>query len=219
MLFRSRDNLFRRVMALDDYVVYMDTDSIKLVQGYDEKIIEDYNETVKQRIEYVSKALRIDISRFAPRDKYGEEHMLGLFEYETNGLNEYTYNKFKTMGAKKYCYERFEFKDKEKKEIEEKISITVAGVPKNGYKCIKTMEDFKDNLYFPSSITNKKAAIYNDYQDEYLLVDYQGNEERITDKSTMLLIPASYTLGKSQDYQTLLTDNSSERARFNERGV
>lgn len=215
----ARDNLFRRVMALDDYVVYMDTDSIKLVQGYDEKIIEDYNKTVEERIKYVSRALRIDISRFSPKDKYGEEHMLGLFEYETNGLNQYTYNKFKTMGAKKYCFERFEFKDKEKKEIEEKISITVAGVPKKGSICIKTMEDFNDGLYFPSSITNKKAAIYNDYQDEFLLVDYQGNEERICEKSSMLLIPASYTLGKSQDYQTLLIDNSSERARYNERGV
>ena len=47
----ARNNLLRRVIELDEYVIYCDTDSIKLRQGYDKSIIEKYNETVKNKID------------------------------------------------------------------------------------------------------------------------------------------------------------------------
>lgn len=212
----ARDNLFRRVMALDDYVVYMDTDSIKLVDGYDKNIFYNYNKKVEKRIDYVSHALRIDKSKFAPLDIHGKSHMLGIYEYETNGLGEHTYKEFITQGAKKYCFIRDE-KDKETGEIiKDKISITVAGVPKSGSKCIKNIEDFNDGLYFPYSVTNKESIVYIDEQEEIELEDYQGNKEIIKDKSGCCLLPTSYTLNKSNDYRNLLIDNSSERARYKE---
>ena len=212
----ARDNLFRRVMALDDYVVYMDTDSIKLVEGYDKNVFINYNKEVEKRIDYVSNAIRIPKDKFQPTDIYGKKHLLGVFEFETNGLNEHTYNRFITQGAKKYCFERDE-KDKKTKEIiKNKISITVAGVPKSGSKCIKNIEDFNDGLYFPYSITNKQSVVYIDDQEEVELTDYLGNTMTIKDKSGCCLIPCSYTLSKSNDYRNLLTDNSSERARYKE---
>lgn len=211
----ARDNLWRRVMELDEYVLYVDTDSIKLREGYNRKIIEDYNKEVKKRIEYVSKVLRIDKSKFAPCDKDGAERMLGLFELEGNGLNPTTYTRFVTQGAKKYCFERLE-KDKETKEIKNKISITVSGVPKRGAKVLTCLDDFKDNLYFPYSVTNKQSVVYNDVQEPIELTDYQGNTVLITDKSACCLLPSSYTLGRSEDYQHLLINNSSERARYRE---
>ena len=140
--------------------------------------------------------------------------MLGLFEYETNGLGEHTYNKFVTQGAKKYCYERDE-KDKDTGEIvKNKISITVAGVPKAGYKCLKSIEDFKDNLYFPYSVTGKQSVVYIDEQESVELTDYLGIKNKITDKSGCCIIPCSYTLNESDEYRSLLIDNSSKRARF-----
>ena len=211
----ARDNLFRRVMALDDYVVYMDTDSVKLVDGYDKNVFIEYNKEVEKKIDYVSKVLRIDKERFQPMDIYGKKHLLGLFEYETNNLNKHTYNKFITQGAKKYCYQRDE-KEKDGKIIKNKISITVAGVPKGGSKCIKNIEDFNDGLYFPSSITKKQSIVYIDKQEEIELTDYFGITMTIKDKSGCCLIPCSYTLSKSNDYRNLLTDNSSERARYKE---
>lgn len=212
----ARDNLFRRVMALDDYVAYMDTDSIKLIPGYDKKIIDSYNKEVERRINYTSRVLRIDKERFAPKDKDGIPHMLGLFEFETNGIGEHTYKKFCTQGAKKYCYVRDE-KDKTSKDIiKDKLSITVAGIPKKlGCKCLNSIEEFKDGLYFSSKITNKQSAVYIDDLQIKELTDYQGNVEKVVMKSAVCLIPTSYTLGKSHDYQQLLTDNSSKRARFN----
>lgn len=212
----ARDNLIRRIMDLDEYVVYADTDSIKLVPGYDKNVILDYNKKVEERINYVSQALRIPKERFAPKDIHGKEHMLGLFEYETNGLNKHTYNRFITQGAKKYAYERDE-KDKETKEIiVNKISITVAGVPKRGYKCLKKLEDFKDDLIFDYETTHKQMIAYNDNQLEVLLEDYQGNIERVKDKSGACILPTTYVLSKSNDYAALLSDNSSKKARFKE---
>ena len=43
----ARDNLLRRVLELDEYVCYCDTDSCKLVQGYDKSIFDKYNLSVK----------------------------------------------------------------------------------------------------------------------------------------------------------------------------
>ena len=210
----ARDNLFRRVMALDDYVVYMDTDSIKLVQGYNKDIFINYNKEVERKIDYVSRVLRIDKQKFAPSDIHGTSHMLGLFEYETNGLNPNTYKKFCTQGAKKYCYVRDE-KDKDTGNIiKDKISITVAGVPKAGAKCINKIEEFKDNLYFSYSITHKQSVVYIDNQESIELIDYLGIKKRINDRGGCCILPTSYTLNKSNDYRNLLIDNSSKRARF-----
>ena len=212
----ARDNLIRRIMDLDEYMIYADTDSLKLKEGYDKTVIDKYNETVKKRIEYVAEALRIPIERFAPKDIHGNSHMLGLFEYETNGLNDHTYSSgFITQGAKKYAYKRKE-KDKETGEIKEKISITVAGVPKNGSKCLKRLEDFKDDLVFDYETTHKQMLMYNDDQPELMLEDYQGHVVKVTEKSGACILPTTYVLGKSNDYVSLLTDNSSKRARFRE---
>lgn len=201
----ARDNLFRRVMELDDYVVYMDTDSIKLVPGYNVNIFKEYNKKVENRIKYVSERLRIPCDNFAPKDIHGIPHMLGLFEYEeVEKGNPHTYDKFCTQGAKKYCYV-----------VNDKIHITVAGVPKKkGSKCLTKIEDFNDGLYFPYSITNKQNVVYIDHQEKIELVDYLGNKMLIEDKGGCCLIPASYTLSKSNDYRMLLTDNHSKRAVY-----
>ena len=85
-------------MKLDDYEIYADTDSIKLISGYDKKVIDDYNESVIKKLKQVSKDLDIPFSKFAPEDIKGRKHCLGLFEKEeTSKVNtEFTYKEFKT---------------------------------------------------------------------------------------------------------------------------
>ena len=201
----ARDNLIRRMMELDEYVVYGDTDSIKLRSGYNKEVFTKYNNKVKRRIENVSKLLKIGVENYAPYDIYGVPHMLGLFESETKDGREFTYDKFITQGAKKYAYE-----------IDGKIHITVAGVPKSGSKVLKDLKDFKDDLVFDHDITKKNMLMYNDNQSEVILTDYQGNVEKVTEKSGCCILPTTYVLGKSYDYMNLLTDNSSNRARYKE---
>lgn len=64
----ARNNLLRNVIKLDEYVIYCDTDSMKLKKGYDIEVIKYYNNFVENKIKTVSKILNIDIDRFAPID-------------------------------------------------------------------------------------------------------------------------------------------------------
>ena len=211
----ARNNLLQNVMKLDHYVVYCDTDSIKLVEGYDKSIIEDYNNSVKKRIKYVSEKLGIDYNRYSPKDKDGEEHMLGLFELEKKEYQNYSYNEFITQGAKKYAVKETVL-DKKTQEISEKINITVAGVPKKGAKALKKLEEFKDGLIFKYEDTGKNLLFYVDNQEPYILRDYLGEELEVTDNSGCCLLPNSYTLGKALDYAYLLSDDSTKRSIYKE---
>lgn len=198
----ARYNLLSNLIKLDEHVVYADTDSLKLYGNFDKNVINDYNNNVIKKIEKVSKELEIDINRFKPKDKKGIEHMLGLFEHDGS------YNEFITQGAKKYAY-----RDKENK-----IHITVAGVPKKGAKALKSLNDFKDNFVFDFKDTGKNLLIYNDEMENFILEDYQGNKEEIKAKYGCSLIPTTYELGKSLEYCNLISDNSSKRAIYIEEG-
>lgn len=194
----ARDNLLRRVIDLDDKVIYCDTDSIKICQGYNKEIFDSYNRSVEENIRKVSDILNIPFDKYAPEDSKGIKHLLGVFEYEGR------YDKFITQGAKKYCVEK-----------NGELHITVSGVPKKkGDKCLKSIYDFKDDLVFQADITNKKTVIYNDIQFPIDIIDYNGVKYKVEDKSGACLLPAEYTLNKALEYANLLTDNSSERAKF-----
>lgn len=201
----ARDNLLRRVIELDDYVVYCDTDSCKLVDGYDKSVFEKYNESVVEKIKFVSKNLEIPFEKYAPKDKKGVPHLLGVFESETEGDSKYTYSKFITQGAKKYAVEQ-----------NGKIKITIAGVPKSGAKALKSLDDFRDNLVFKYEDTNKNILMYVDAQDSFELTDYLGKKAIVNDKSGCCLLPTTYVLGKSEEYANLISDDSSHRAIYKE---
>lgn len=201
----ARDNLLRRVIELDDYVVYCDTDSCKLVDGYDKSVFEKYNESVVEKIKFVSKHLEIPFEKYAPKDKKGVPHLLGVFESETEGDSKYTYSKFITQGAKKYAVEQ-----------NGKIKITIAGVPKSGAKALKSLDDFRDNLVFKYEDTGKNILMYVDAQDSFELTDYLGKKAIVNDKSGCCLLPTTYVLGKSEEYANLISDDSSHRAIYKE---
>ncbi len=215
----ARKNLLENVIKLDEYVVYCDTDSIKLKQGFDKNIINNYNKSVIEKIKNVSNLLEIDIKKYKPKDKKGNERMLGLFE------NDGIYKKFITQGAKKYCYikekENEKIKDtdnivKKGKTKSEVLEITIAGVPKRGARELKKIEDFKDNLVFHFENTNKNLLLYVDDMSPTLITDYLGNEEIITDKHACVILPTTYILGKSEEYTKLISDDSSKRAIYKE---
>ena len=199
----ARDNLLRRVVDLDQYVVYCDTDSIKCVQGYDHKVFDEYNKTVVEKIKNVSEILNIPFEKYSPTDSKGIPHLLGVFECETGKGRKYTYDKFITQGAKKYCVE-----------IDGEIEVTVSGVPKSGAKCLKRIEDFRDDLVFDYEYTHKNMIMYNDDQKPFALMDYNGVKYLVKDKTGCCILPTTYELGKAMEYADLLTENSSQRAKF-----
>ena len=78
------------------------------------------------------------------------------------------------------------------------------------------MKDFNDDFVFSHEDTGKNLLIYNDEMSEFELVDYQGNKEIVKNKYGCVLVPTTYVLGKSLEYATLISDESSERAIYNE---
>ena len=205
----ARHNLLENVKKLDQYVVYCDTDSIKVLPGYDKNIILDYNKSVAKRIKDVSTKLNIDIERFTPKDIKGQERMLGVFDDDGH------YEEFITQGAKKYAVKQWT-KNKKTGEDELKIKITVAGVPKSGAKALKDLHDFKDDFVFEYKDTNKNLLFYVEDQQPVEVTDYLGNKYTITDKSGCCLVPTTYVLGKALEYANLVSDASSSRAIYKE---
>ena len=195
----ARDNLLRRVIENDDYVIYCDTDSCKLVKGYDENVFTEYNKQVEERINLVCRVLKLDPKKYAPSDIKGNKHMMGLFEKECN------YEEFITQGAKKYAYK-----------IDGKIHITVAGVPKVGAKALKNLNEFKDDFVFNYKDTNKNLVLYTEEQSPIEVTDYLGLKYLVTDKSGCCILPNTYKLSKSLDYSNLISDDSSKRSIYKE---
>ena len=188
-------------MKLDSYVVYCDTDSLKLKEGYDKQVIEDYNKFVERKIRHVSEILNIPLEKYAPKDIKGKTRMLGLFDDDGH------YKEFITQGAKKYAY----------KDEKDELHITVSGVPKSGASALKgDLNNFKDDLVFEFKDTKKNLLIYVEDQEPVEIEDYLGNIATITDKSGCCILPTTYILGKSQEYEHLLSDESAKRAIYNE---
>lgn len=198
----ARYNLLKNVVKLDDYVVYCDTDSMKLLEGYNKDVIDDYNKEVVEKIEKSSRTLEIDINKYKPKDKRGKERMLGLFDYEGQ------YEEFITQGAKKYAYKQ-----------DGEIHITVAGVPKRAKSSLKKLDDFRDDYVFEFKDTNKLLLMYIDEQEDIEITDYQGHTTKVHEKSGCCLLPTTYVLSKSMEYADLISDSSSKRAIFKEGGM
>lgn len=185
----ARSNLLKNVIQLDEYVVYCDTDSMKLKEGYNKEVIENYNKFVINKIKHVSKILDIPYEKFSPKDSKGERHILGVFE------NDGKYDEFITQGAKKYCYTKWIDKEKIKDDTNVQeikgnkakvLEITVAGVPKSGALGLKDITEFKDDFKFDFKYTNKNLLMYCENQEKCSIIDYQGNEYTVEDKSRLL---------------------------------
>ena len=178
------------------------------MQGsYNKNILKEYNKKAIEKLKKVAKDLKIPFEKFSPKDIKGKEHTLGLFEKEfTSDINrDFTYKEFITQGAKKYAY----------RTMDDVVKITVSGVPKKGAKALKNdLKNFNDNLLFKFEDTGKNMVIYNDLQDDFEIVDFQGNKEIIHQKTSSVIVPATYELNKSNEYAEFLNDNSEARAKY-----
>ena len=215
----ARSNLLKNVIQLDKYVVYCDTDSMKLRQGYNQEVIDNYNNFVVNKIKHVSKILDIPFEKFAPKDSKGISHILGVFD------NDGEYEDFITQGAKKYAVTKWIDKTKVKDDMNVQettdkkakiLEITVAGVPKSGALGLKDISEFKDDFVFEFKYTNKNLLMYCENQEAISIEDYQKNKYTVCDRSGCCLVPTTYVLGKALEYCELLSDDSSKRAVYKE---
>ena len=81
---------------------------------------------------------------------------------------------------------------------------------------ISNLNNFKNSLVFEFKDSGKNLRIYTEGQEPIEIEDYQHNKIISYDKSGCCILPTTYILGKSQEYEMLLSDESARRAIYKE---
>lgn len=196
----ARRNLFTGILEFKDDYVYSDTDSIKCLNIENHMdYIKRYNERVELKLRKSMDFHKIDYSKVKPKNKKGEEKLIGIWDYEGK------YDKFKTLGAKRYLV-----KKKEALEIDGKTydySLTVSGV--NKIKAIPYLLDkygdnifeaFSDELHIPNEYTGKMTHTYIDDECHGVVKDYLGVYYEYDELSCVHLENASYDMSIAELY-------------------
>lgn len=188
----ARKNLYSGILEFQGDYVYSDTDSVKVLnyerhEGY----IRRYNELCRKKLMRACKHHGIPFSMVEPETIKGEKKLLGVWDFEG------VYDKFKTLGAKRYLTEK-----------NGKISLTVSGINKNSavpylietYGVEGVFEAFDDSLYIPAEFTGKDTHIYIDFPIWGMLTDYTGITAPYHELSATHLEGADYSLSLSVQY-------------------
>lgn len=176
---RKRLHDMMRVIGRD--LVYIDTDSVKFINYKRHKdAIDKLNDQLQKDAE--------QRGAFAD-DPAGIRHYMGVFEYDG------TYNRLKTLGAKKYVVD-----------IDGKCYSTIAGVSKaagQAYFTKNGLKAFKIGAVIENS--GHLVAYYNDDEIHDITVDGC----RMQTASNIALIDDTYTIGVTGDYLSLIQNINS----------
>lgn len=182
----ARHNLFKGIKAFGSDYVYSDTDSIKAINmDRHQDFIKNYNLHVREQLEKAADFHGIPMSDFEPETIKGEKKLIGVWDFEG------TYDKFKTLGAKRYLVQKG--KD---------IEFTVAGVNKKAIKeyMLETygldgvFDAFTRSLDIPAGRTGKLTHTYIDREWQGEVVDYLGEKFPYYEKSSIHLEPAPFKI-------------------------
>lgn len=190
----ARRNLWQGILALDYNVAYCDTDSIKFIDC-DSNFFNEYNKRIEERENERAEMLGIPRDKFCPRDKNGIPHRLGIFDDDGQ------YKKFKTLGAKKYCYI----------DNDDKLHMTVSGVRKSAVSQLHGIEDFKDGTTFDVEHAQKLIMSYVDDMPPIVWNKGQYDEFHSNYKYGICAQPTTYSLGITDDYESILTMVQNKR--------
>ena len=164
-------------------VIYNDTDSIKVYdpEGKAKQAIDAYNARIEER-------------RAAARLTSAEFDGLGQFDFEAH------YDRFKTLGAKRYLTEEHG-----------KIKATIAGLPKQSILNVEgdPFEAFDmDGMLLDADVSLKKTISYNDKHSEALV-----NGELMQEESSAGIYDISFTMNLDKVYYAIVTEGLTERIR------
>ena len=187
----------------DEYVIYYDTDSHKILDTGDmslekqREIYAKYDKQVTRDLLKMCTYYNIDFTRTRPKDIDGIEHPIGFYELELKPQKNgdiYPLQEFKTLGSKRYCY-RDEFG---------KLKMVVAGVGKVGIKALNdNIYNFNESLFFDYDTSGKLCSYYIDNQPPVEFVDYLGNVYKSTWNNSIALSPTTYTMSLPPIYDLL----------------
>lgn len=190
----ARARLFAAINSLKYDYIYSDTDSVKYLNvSKHQRFFDSYNDTVDKLMRKACEYHGFDYNRTRPKTVDGVEKPLGHYEFEG------VYDRFKTLGAKRYLTE-----------TSGKFQLTVAGVGKKAAMqyILKYSKDpfdvFEDGLYIPSESTGKLTHTYIDDIMIGDLTDYRGVSGAYYEQSGIHLEPCDFTLGLDYEYADLL---------------
>lgn len=175
----SRYRLRKMLWKVGKDTCYCDTDSIKYVGDHTKDFEEENARIIKEATEKGAFAY----------DSKGNIKYMGVWEFDGY------YERFKTLGAKKYIYES----KNEDGELE--IHTTIAGVNKKKgqeYFTANGLEAFriKEKIVNSGHLT----AFYNDDEPHYIKIDGC----KMLTASNVALVDNSYTIGVTNEYLDLL---------------
>ena len=172
----NRAHLQKLLDITGDDTIYCDTDSSKAI----------ITPRIRERIEEENrKIIKLCEDRGAYADVNGKRYYLGLYELDGE------YDKFITLGAKKYAYT-----DKKG------FHITIAGVnKKEGAKEMADIDNFVPGFIFRAA--GGQTLYYNDAPKHYISVD---GCEMLT-ASNIGMIDSTYELGVTDEYAELIGMN------------
>ena len=202
----ARRNLFSGITEFGNDYIYSDTDSIKVL-NIDKhiKYIEEYNKTITKKVKNCLSYYNIPLYMAEPKTIKGVKKPIGVWD------NEGVYDRFKTMGAKRYLTEKHG-----------ELSITIAGVGKKaGIEYLKhkyktndsIFKHLEENLYFPATYidngeekngSGKMCHTYIDTEMSGEIIDYLGNKSNYHELSGVFLENTDYTLSLENDFKQLI---------------
>ena len=193
------------LMTREDHV-YSDTDSDKFLNPDKHiKDIESFNKAIDIKNRQAAKELKIDLELYYPKTIKGVVKPIGYLELEE------TYNRFKTLGAKRYLVEVPDYK-----KGGSKIKLTCAGVNKEkGAEYIASKEEpfefFRNYMHIPKDKSGKMNGTYIDKETEFDCVDYNGVKDHCIVKSGLHLESSPFTLSMDVTFLSFL--NSIEERK------
>ena len=192
----ARHNLFSAIYEFGEDYIYSDTDSIKGINFENHMdYFKKYNDKVFTQLLNMCNHYKIPFELCRPKTKNGEEKMIGVWEMEPG------YERFKTVGAKRYIY------------IEKdtgKLNLTVSGLNKK-FAVPWLLEEYDNNIdeiferfcegfFVPAGHTGKMTLTYIEEETYGTLVDYLGNEGVYNELSSVHMEPQSYFMSLVDEY-------------------
>ena len=188
-----RDLLMAILYEFKTDYVYSDTDSIKFLHPERHmEFIDKYNQSVIRQTNTALDYMGLSRELGCPETIKGEKKYLGVFEFE--GI----YDRFKTLGAKRYLTEK-----------NGEYSLTCSGLsPYEGSQYISMQKDpftfFSDQMLIPGDYTGKLTHTYLDDEMHGVMTDKDGFIFTYDEKSAVHLEKQEYDLSLASAYKKYL---------------
>lgn len=186
----ARRALYRAIVMLGKFYVYCDTDSVKYLDPRNEfdEWFENEDAELMNELRESSGYYHIKLEMYMPKNPKGKICPLGIWE------DEGTYDRFKTLGAKRYMVE-----------VDGECRVTLSGVNKDATTEYMAQQAdpfavFSHGTKLPAEACKRNFAKRIEYEVEGVATDYLGNECYFHVLSGYHLAPEDYEISLSRDF-------------------